>query len=220
MTPIDKDAVESGMIPWLKRNRQVLVNLYIFLNIAGWVAWQTFDTWTKGTMGYVELSFTIQNVIFVSLFLIRRPHTGLDKNVFHQAIAVTAFFSGLAFIGQPATAGDARLMVSNGVTFVANVLSVLTLINLGRSFGVLIAYRKVETRGLYSVVRHPMYVTDILLRVGFIISHLNWITSVLFVVSSACYVYRALLEERFLCQQEEYREYMKRVKYRFIPYIF
>ena len=99
-------------------------------------------------------------------------------------------------------------------------LGILALVNLGRSCGVLIAFRKIQTRGLYSAVRHPMYLSDILFRVGFMLTHLNWLTSALFVVSSACYVYRAILEERFLAQQPEYREYMRDVKYRFVPFVY
>ena len=41
-----------------------------------------------------------------------------------------------------------------------------------------------------------------------------------FVGSSAAYVYRALLEEKFLAKFEEYRAYVARVRYRFIPGVF
>jgi protein-S-isoprenylcysteine O-methyltransferase Ste14 len=220
MTQDSSNQSETGFVAFLKRHRQMLVNVYIFLNVAGWVGWQMYRTWMKGSIGYVDIAFALQNVIFVALFLIRRQHSGLDMNLFHQGVATVAFFSGLAFIGQPATGGAAAQMASSWVTLAAIILSILTLINLGRSFGVLIAFRKIESRGLYSVVRHPMYLSDILFRVGFIISHLNWLTSVLFVISSACYVYRALLEEKFLARQPEYKEYMGRVKYRFVPFVF
>jgi len=40
------------------------------------------------------------------------------------------------------------------------------------------------------------------------------------VLAIACYVWRAILEERFLCQYPEYREYMKKVRYRFVPGVF
>jgi protein-S-isoprenylcysteine O-methyltransferase Ste14 len=65
-----------------------------------------------------------------------------------------------------------------------------------------------------------MYATDILLRMGFLINHFNLLTLILFITSAVCYVYRAILEEQFLMHQPEYREYMHRVKYRFIPFVF
>ena len=196
------------------------VNIYVFLNIAAWVGWNTYRTWAQGAMGYVEIAFALQNMVFLTLILIRRQHQGLDKSLFNQSVAAVAFFSGLVFMGQPATGGPAAQMASRGITLAANVLGILSLVNLGRSFGVLIAFRKIQTRGLYSVVRHPMYLSDILFRAGFIATHFNWLTFALFVVSSACYVYRALLEERFLGQQPAYREYMNGVKYRFVPFVF
>jgi protein-S-isoprenylcysteine O-methyltransferase Ste14 len=99
-------------------------------------------------------------------------------------------------------------------------LGALTVLNLGRSFGVLIAKRKIKTRGLYGFVRHPMYATDILLRVGYIVSHASATNIGIVIASTACYVYRAVQEEKFLSQWPEYREYMARVKHRFIPGVF
>lgn len=98
---------------------------------------------------------------------VERHSQAVDRNLFHQTIALAAFFSGIAFIGQPPSGGPAAEAASNAVVSVANVLGVLTLVNLGRSFGILIAVRRVKTHWLYALVRHPMYATDILLRVGF-----------------------------------------------------
>ena len=47
-----------------------------------------------------------------------------------------------------------------------------------------------------------------------------WTNAVVMVLSTAAYVYRAALEERFLCQSEAYRAYMKKVAYRFIPGVY
>lgn len=213
-------ADERGVPAFVRRHRHGLINLYVFVNIAVWVAWRTYHVWAQGQMGYVEVAFAVQNLIFLTLILSRRPPRGLDRQPIHQAVAALAFFSGLAFMGQPVTGGAAARTVSTVVTIVAHLLSILALLNLGRSFGVLIALRTIQTRGVYSVVRHPMYLSDILFRVGFLASHLTGWTAALFIASSACYVYRALLEERFLGQQPEYRAYMARVKYRFIPFVF
>lgn len=218
---MNETAGDSSRNPmaWVRTHWQMLLNIYLFINIGGWVAWRTYETWAKGAMGYVEAAFTMQSVLFLTLILSRRPHRAVDRNVFHQAVALVAFFSGMAFLGQTSTGGVGAQTASQAVILVAHVLGALCLLNLGRSFGILIALRDIRTQGVYGLVRHPMYVTDILLRVGFLISHLNWLTSTLFVVSSACYVYRAILEERFLGRTSEYQEYMRRVKYRFIPFV-
>ena len=199
---------------------QAIVNAYIFANVAAWVGWSTWHSWTAGELGFVESAFTLQSLIMLTLFLVRRRHAGLDGNWLHQAVAAIAFFSGIAFIGQPATAAGRVALTAKGVTLAANLLSAVALLNLGRSFGVLIARRPLKTRGLYAVVRHPMYASDILLRVGFAIGHCTPVTITLLIASSACYVYRALLEERFLAEQESYRDYRRRVRYRLVPFVF
>lgn len=205
---------------FLQKNGQTLFNSYLFLNFAGWTIWQSY-VWIKAdTFGYIEISFTVQNLVLTALIILRKQHQAIDTNIFNQAIALIAFCSGAAFIGQPLTDESIATDISKIIVFIANILGLITLFNLGRSFGILIAFREIKSQGLYGWVRHPMYGTDILLRIGMVISHFNTFTVSIFIVSTGCYVYRALLEERFLSQQPEYREYMQKVKYRFIPGIF
>ncbi len=83
-----------------------------------------------------------------------------------------------------------------------------------------ISFKKLQTRGLYGVVRHPGTVTKLtfwLLISGFyrgfwnlklILGQLAW---------STIYVLRALTEERHLGKHEVYRRYREKVRYRFIP---
>ncbi|OQW93741.1 MAG: hypothetical protein BWK79_09570 [Beggiatoa sp. IS2] len=205
---------------FLQKNSQTLFNSYLFINFAGWTIWQSYVWIEAGTFGYIEISFAVQNLVLTALVILRKQHQAVDTNIFNQIIALIAFCSGAAFIGQPLTDESIVTLVSKIIVFIANILGLITLFNLGRSFGILIAFREVKTQGLYGLVRHPMYGTDILLRIGMTISHFNAFTVSIFIVSTACYVYRALLEERFLNHQPEYQEYMQKVKYRFIPRLF
>jgi protein-S-isoprenylcysteine O-methyltransferase Ste14 len=205
---------------FLEHRRQNITDVALFLIFSIWCGVQLYNTWTEGRLDFIEISFGVQNIVLVFLFLIRAKHRLFDQNIFDQSVAVIAFLSGAAFLGQPETSSGAALVLARTVIVAANVLGIVTLLNLGRSFGVFIAFREVRTTGLYAVVRHPMYLTDILLRVGYLISHFTAFIVAAFVLSTACYVYRALLEERFLSRQPEYAEYLQRVKYRFIPYVF
>jgi len=86
-----------------------------------------------------------------------------------------------------------------------------------------ISLKKLQTTGPYGVVRHPGTTTKLafwlLISAGYsafwswpiILGQLAW---------SALYIGRALTEERHLRQHQEYREYMKKVRYRFIPGLF
>ena len=169
---------------------------------------------------FSDWSFLIQNFVMCTLLLIRFRHKAVDRNWLHQAIAMLAFISGAFMFGSPAFENHSILLISSGVIFAANLLGIMSLFNLGRSFGILIALRRVKTGGVYSVVRHPMYCSDMLLRFGFIIGHFSVFTALLGIFSIACYVMRAIFEERFLSCDEEYKVYMSKVKYRFIPFIY
>jgi protein-S-isoprenylcysteine O-methyltransferase Ste14 len=204
---------------WVRQHRQQLFGAYLFCNFAGWGIWQLHGYLVRGEFGFVEASFTTQSLLVAGVFLLRRPHRGLDPSPLHQAVALLAFLSGAGFMGQPATAGPELLHVSRGVVLAANLLGIGALLSLGRSFGVLIAWRGLASGGLYALVRHPMYGADILLRAGFALSHLTPLTAALFAASAALYVWRALLEERFLSREPEYRAYLARVRRRFVPFV-
>lgn len=211
---------EGAGFAWLRANRAWLINLYLFVNIAGYTAWQGWTMVRAGRFGFVEAAFIAQNLVLAGIVLIRRDHQAIDADPLHQLVALAAFFSGAAFVGQPGT-GDAGVhLVSQGIIVAANLLGIATLFNLGRSFGILIACRGVQTGGLYRLIRHPMYLSDILLRVGYTVSHFNAVTIGLSLLSVSLYIYRARLEERFLANQPGYRDYMNVVRYRLLPGIF
>jgi protein-S-isoprenylcysteine O-methyltransferase Ste14 len=205
---------------FLQHRRQNITDVVLFLLFFVWCSVQLYNTWADGRLDFIEISFGIQNFVLVFLFLIRSEHRLFDESILDQSVAAVAFLSGAAFLGQPETASGSALMIARAIIIASNVLGLVTLLNLGRSFGVFIAFREIRTTGLYAIVRHPMYLTDILLRVGYLISHFTPFIVVAFILSSACYVYRALLEERFLSNRPEYVEYLQRVKYRFIPYVY
>jgi len=119
-----------------------------------------------------------------------------------------------AFADQPA------IYIFKVVEIVLLLALVYSDLSLGPS-GVNITLKRLQTRGPYGIIRHPGTVCKLSLwwlQTAFyaqfwmspqlIIGHLAW---------NALYVMRALTEERHLRQHAEYREYMKRVKYRFIP---
>jgi protein-S-isoprenylcysteine O-methyltransferase Ste14 len=80
--------------------------------------------------------------------------------------------------------------------------------------------QKVVDTGAYGVVRHPFYAGGILFIVGIPL----WLEScagiLLSVVPIGTLVLRVLIEERFLRRQlKGYEAYMKRVRYRLIPFL-
>ena len=80
--------------------------------------------------------------------------------------------------------------------------------------------QKVIDTGLYSVVRHPMYLVTIFLFLSIALVLNSLITFIIFLVYPFIIVKRIKNEEQVLEKElEGYKEYKKKVKYRLIPLI-
>jgi protein-S-isoprenylcysteine O-methyltransferase Ste14 len=80
--------------------------------------------------------------------------------------------------------------------------------------------QRVVDSGVYEVVRHPMYAGGILFIVGIPLWLESYAGVVLTLVPIGLLVLRLLLEEQFLRRQlRGYDAYMKRVRYRLIPFV-
>ena len=80
--------------------------------------------------------------------------------------------------------------------------------------------QKVVDTGMYAVVRHPMYSITIILFLMIPLILNSIISFFIFLVYPVVIVIRLLNEEKVLAKDlDGYKEYMKKVKYRLIPFI-
>jgi len=96
-------------------------------------------------------------------------------------------------------------------------LSLVTLLTLGRLFGIRPAVRGLATNGPYRFVRHPMYLSYILADIGYNLQEWNFVTLLLVLVGWAALVYRIYAEERLLSQHSGWRGYAASVRSRLFP---
>jgi protein-S-isoprenylcysteine O-methyltransferase Ste14 len=111
-----------------------------------------------------------------------------------------------------------RALVTTGITFaiIGPFISLWGIVHLGRSFGVLVAVRKVVLTGPYRWVRHPMYLGWVFICLGVAVSNFSAAYFLLTGIHVALLIYRAGLEESQLAQHSpEYREIMKRTGFIF-----
>lgn len=91
-------------------------------------------------------------------------------------------------------------------------MSIWGIAYLGRSFGALVAVRKVVIAGPYRVVRHPIYCGYLFETLGLIIATFSLFSIIWAILAVGIQVIRAILEERRLAEASpDYREYQKRV---------
>jgi len=99
----------------------------------------------------------------------------------------------------------------------AAVLSLVSLLVIGRFFGVRPALRGLVTNGPYRFVRHPIYLSYVLGDIGYNLQEWNSVTVLLVLVGWASLVYRIRAEELVLSQHVEWPAYVASVRYRLLP---
>jgi protein-S-isoprenylcysteine O-methyltransferase Ste14 len=106
-----------------------------------------------------------------------------------------------------------------GLTLVtlAAVLSLVSLLTIGRFFGVRPALRDLVTSGPYRLVRHPIYLSYVVGDIGYNLQEWNSVTLLLVLVGWASLVYRIHAEERLLSQHAAWLTYVALVRYRLFP---
>jgi protein-S-isoprenylcysteine O-methyltransferase Ste14 len=102
------------------------------------------------------------------------------------------------------------------VTFAAGI-SLVSLLAMGKLFGIRPALRGLVTRGPYRFVRHPMYLSYVLADIGYNLQEWNFVTLLLVLVGWMSLVYRIHAEEQLLSQHAEWPIYAALVRYRLLP---
>lgn len=152
---------------------------------------------------------TLHNAILAGLYLVRRPAQSSDN--FGLLLGLTAALL-------PAFAGTKLVPVSSfwtGVGIAGELLALWSLAVLGKRFGIAPADRGLVERGPYRLVRHPLYLGELLLRLALAVGSPEALAWLPFMLSLQ--VLRALREERIL---SGYADYAHTVRWRLIPFIF
>ncbi len=113
------------------------------------------------------------------------------------------------YVGSPA----AGLVL---VTFAAS-LSLVSLLTMGRLFGIRPALRGLVTSGPYRLVRHPIYLSYVIADIGYNLQEWNPVTLLLVLVGWMSLLYRIYAEERLLSQHAEWPAYVASVRCRLVP---
>jgi protein-S-isoprenylcysteine O-methyltransferase Ste14 len=150
----------------------------------------------------------------VQLVLIQREHPEvilLAAGVNAQALLLTTPATASAFVPETLVT---ILMLMGLLVQISGKLA------LGRSFGLVPANRGVKTRGLYRVVRHPIYAGYTLTHIGFLLGFPSLQNAALYAGVFAIEVTRLMREEAALKRDPVYGEYAARVRYRLLPGVF
>ena len=122
-------------------------------------------------------------------------------------VAIPSYVAYILFTGEP----DASVIAGAALTIIALLFIVIARIQLGHSFSVTPQAHQLVTRGLYSKIRHPIYVFAQFLILGMILCIKMYILFIVWAVLIFIQVSRAKSEEKILEEKfgDAYREYKR-----------
>jgi protein-S-isoprenylcysteine O-methyltransferase Ste14 len=167
----------------------------------------------------VEWVYLTQHVLVMGIALTRPPPLFQDHSLRSSLAVLVAYtypYAQVIFLGLVPGQSLARgsglvlVMLSAGLSF-------LSLMCIGRYFGIRPAVRGVATNGPYRVVRHPMYLSYVISDIGYNLEEGNLGTALIVMVGWASLLYRIGAEERVLSRDARWAAYRRKVKYRLLP---
>ena len=166
--------------------------------------------------GSASILFLLQISIVAWLFICRRPAKRVDSRPWHWLAATGASFG--PFLLQP---GGGQISIAPAIGFTLQVtgvvLSLVALLWLGKSFGIVAADRGLVTSGPYGLVRHPAYAAYLVSELGFLILNFSTFNLALLAIVWILQFSRIVAEERVLSGDLAYADYKAQVSKRLIP---
>lgn len=206
-------ASTQRILDWIER--VVLLAAYLFLvyRTARTFSWETLvdDLWKN-------VAFLLSEGMLLVFVLIRRKANAISFRPLEWGLAMAA--SSMTLLVSPGGAPLISTAVGGVLLLLALLFQLYAKLSLGRSFGVVPANRGIVDHGPYRVVRHPIYAGYLLNHITYFLLHPTGWNGGVYVLFYALQVPRLLAEERLLSQDESYRKYMEKVRYRLLPGIF
>lgn len=162
----------------------------------------------------------INNFFFIAGMVLRRPPRRVTND---WGFWLISFFStygtfGPAFFATPGEA-IAPLWVSNGIAACALLLGVTSRVILGRNISIVPAQRNLVMSGPYAYMRHPIYTVVFLTYVSLNLQVFSVVNLLMTSTVWVLFMVKSLAEEEFLKKDTDYLAYMRKVRYRWIPFV-
>lgn len=188
----------------------VLLALYI------WFVSRLWPSSLEEVTVHVSLLLVSESLI-VALLLIRKPTENISTRFSDWLVA----FSG-SFLPLLVRKGEDPIMLylGTGLMIFGLITHTGAKLSLFRSFGIVPANRGVKAKGLYSIVRHPMYAGYFYTHLGFLLSTPSLWNFAVYACTWGFMIARIFAEEKILFQSPDYQNYVKQVQYRLIPGVF
>ena len=157
----------------------------------------------------------------IVMYMVRRVPRRAALGFYPRFAAVVGTFLSLGFVLLPPQELSSALYLTSLLLLIAGTaFAICALLVLGRSICLLPVARRLATRGPYALVRHPLYVGEMVAIAGIALQHWSAWALLLLAVAWAFQLQRMKYEERLLLQSfPEYENYMARTA-RLVPGVY
>jgi protein-S-isoprenylcysteine O-methyltransferase Ste14 len=175
--------------------------------------------------GQAQLLQEIVTVVFLALVVLlfairRRPIADVHASLIPGAVALVGTFllNVVAYLPVEDTTSTEALLASSAIVIVGTLWTIWSLATLGRCFGLFPEVRGLVQRGPYRLVRHPVYLGELISAVGLLVAKPHPLIVLIFAAFVALQFGRTVYEEQALTTAfpAEYPPYARRVA-RLIP---
>ncbi|MBN2373053.1 isoprenylcysteine carboxylmethyltransferase family protein [bacterium] len=197
----------------------MFINIFSFWKDAG----AFFPINTTRTIGLIHnLLIIFFYALVVLLYFLRTSASSTTKSFMAKAIAIIATFLPFAFphLKRQIIDNASVVLIANLIMTLSMAFSAWALFTLGKSFSIIPQARGLVQNGPYRMVRHPLYLGEIVSVSGMFMARPAISTMAVLLLLVSCQIYRAFQEELLLNEIfPEYEVYRMKTA-RFIPGVF
>ncbi|HET9627220.1 MAG TPA: hypothetical protein VFP84_37930 [Kofleriaceae bacterium] len=190
--------------------------------LVGQAVWSMFDA-VQNHEGLEMYLWLASQVLMVGFAVFRATPKRVTTNPVNWFIEAAAFCSWFLYwtVRNESAIAIAPKWVSSTIAIIGLFILVGARLSLARSFGYLPAQREIRVVGTYAFVRHPIYTAILFNGIALFLAHTSAMMAVAVFTNNFFFLLKALIEENYLgLHSPEYRAYMQRVRWRYIPYVF
>jgi protein-S-isoprenylcysteine O-methyltransferase Ste14 len=159
--------------------------------------------------------------LVVILFAVRRRGIHGQRATWREGLVAllgTFLLNVVAYLPVDATAETGTLLASSAIVVIGTLFTIWSLATLGRCFGLLPEVRGLVLRGPYRLVRHPVYLGELIASLGILVAKPHPLIAATLTAFVVLQYWRTVYEERALAAAypSEYPAYRARVP-RLVP---